>query len=478
MSKVAENSKGYPGRDSRDILGALASAFKSPAAHTTSPAAPTTVLTAPGKLGSSPPPPPAPVRRAVLAVRSTAPAATVSASQRAPKTATRPPRWLPIQSSVAGPSRALDTPSPVEQRRSSRARAPETPPSAQVAYRSAPEASPTAQGQFRMTQANKAKMTLGLLNLPKVYTNIHNSLKAQMQNVGWVNKSVSGAAAFDALCLYLMNLRSLRAFLPIWTGVDSEARRALADALKWLIGDVGQKEKLSRGQGNREYREAAGDNDDDDDGGQPAQRSRKRKRDPVSADLDRPSIMVTVVDPDALGAFFNVVLPPTYDWNDPQNEPLFIGILTKITFPELCNLILKHTAPGRAIRSIWGALDNVPPASNPPVRPMEVQIIDSEEVEGWLKNSVGRPRRILAVLHRAGAGANLGGAESPPLNRALPHIEEDDYTMIDIPAEDSDYEEGSHRINAKGLRVYLPRTDASNQRLIQTLVRRRDRQQV
>ncbi|KAH8144567.1 uncharacterized protein LAJ45_11401 [Morchella importuna] len=209
-------------------------------------------------------------------------------------------------------------------------------------------------------------MTLGLLNLPKVYTNIRNSLKAQMQNVGWVNKSVPGAAAFDALCLYVMNLCSLRAFLPIWTGVDSEARRVLADALKWLIGDVGQKEKLSRGQGNREYREAAGDSDDDDDGGQPAQRSRKRKRDPVSADLDRPSIMVTVVDPDALGAFFNVVPPPTYHWNYPQNEPSFIGILTKITFPELCNLILKHTAHSRAIRSIWGALDNVPPASNPP----------------------------------------------------------------------------------------------------------------
>ncbi|KAH8144653.1 uncharacterized protein LAJ45_11362 [Morchella importuna] len=199
--------------------------------------------------------------------------------------------------------------------------------SVQVAYTSASEASPTAQGQFRMTQANKAKMTLGLLNLPKVYTNIRNSLKAQMQNVGWVNKSVPWGS-------------SVRCSMP--------------------------KEKLSRGQGNREYREAAGDSDDDDDGGQPAQRSRKRKRDPVSADLDRPSIMVTVVDPDALGAFFNVVPPPTYHWNYPQNEPSFIGILTKITFPELCNLILKHTAHSRAIRSIWGALDNVPPASNPP----------------------------------------------------------------------------------------------------------------
>ncbi|KAH0604234.1 uncharacterized protein H6S33_006611 [Morchella sextelata] len=96
--------------------------------------------------------------------------------------------------------------------------------------------------------------------------------------------------------------------------------------------------------------------------------------------------MVTVVDPDALGAFFILTPPPTYDWNDPLNEPSFIGILTKITFPELCNLILKHIAPGRA------------------------------------------------------------------LNHAFSHIEEDDYSMIDLPAEDSDYEEGRHRINTKGLR--------------------------
>jgi hypothetical protein len=108
---------------------------------------------------------------------------------------------------------------------------------------------------------------------------------------------------------------------------------------------------------------------------------------------------------------------------------------------------------------------------------VEVQIPDSEELEYWLKKSNARPRRILAVLHRAGAGSTLGGAESPLLNSAFPHIEEDYYSMIDIPAENSDYEEGKHQINAKGLRVYMPRTDASNQRLIQILVRYRDRQQ-
>jgi hypothetical protein len=108
---------------------------------------------------------------------------------------------------------------------------------------------------------------------------------------------------------------------------------------------------------------------------------------------------------------------------------------------------------------------------------VKVQITDSEELEGWLKNSNARPQRILTVLHRVGTGANLGGTESPPLNPAFPHVEEDDYSMIDIPAKDSDYAEEKHRINAKVLGVYMPRTDASNQRLIQTLVRNRDRQQ-
>ncbi|KAH8146315.1 uncharacterized protein LAJ45_09758 [Morchella importuna] len=398
--------------------------------------------------------------------RSTGPAgsttpspAPVSAPPKvlAPETPPFKPRRPSQLFSSASPSELIDHPSPVRQRRIRPEPSPivqETSPSVQEIYPSIQETSPSSTA-FKMTQASKAKMTLGLLNLPKVYTSIRNSLKAEMQNVGWVNKSTSGMAAFNALCLYLMNLPSLNGFLPIWTGGDSDARRALASALQWLIADVGMKDRLSRGQGDRQFKEAAGDSDDDDDGGGQAarRRSRKGKEHAVPPELVRPSTMVTVVDPDALGAFFMLVPPPTYDWNDPLNEPSFIGILTKITFPELCNLILKHTAPGRAVRTIWGAIENVPPAAVPPVRPVEVQITDSEELEGWLKNSNARPRRILAVLHRAGAGANLGGAESPPLNPAFPHVEEDDYSMIDIPAEDSDYEEGKHRINAKGLRA-------------------------
>jgi hypothetical protein len=140
-------------------------------------------------------------------------------------------------------------------------------------------------------------------------------------------------------------------------------------------------------------------------------------------------------------------------------------------------LILKHTVPSRAVRTIWGAIENVPPPAVPTIRPVEIQITDPEQLEGWLKNSNTNPQRILAVLYKVGVGANLGDMESPPLNPAFPHVEEDDYSIIDIPAENSDYEEGKHQVNAKGLREYMPSTDASNQRLIQTLIRYRERQQ-
>ncbi|KAH0607332.1 uncharacterized protein H6S33_003320, partial [Morchella sextelata] len=226
-------------------------------------------------------------------------------------------------------------------------------------------------------------------------------------------------------------------FKPRCPSRDSDTRRALASALQWLIATVGMKDKLSRGQGDRQFKDAASDSDDDDAGGGKAarRRSRKGKEHVAPTELVRPFIMVSIVDPDAIGAFFILVPPPTYDWNDPLNQPPFIGTLTKIAFPELCNLILKYTAPGRAVRTIWGAIENVPPAAVPPVRPVEVQITDSEELE-----------------------------ESPPLNPAFPHVEEDDYSVIDIPAEDSDYEEGTiwtpAGIAAKRAADALPAADA------------------
>ncbi|KAH0604498.1 uncharacterized protein H6S33_006875, partial [Morchella sextelata] len=169
-------------------------------------------------------------------------------------------------------------------------------------------------------------MTFSLLNLPKVYTSIYNGLKVEIQN--------------------------------------------------WLILDVDMKDKLSRGQGDCQFKKPSGDSDDNDDG-------------------------VTIVDPDALSIFFILVPQPTYDWNDPLNEPPFIGIWTKKTFPELCNLILKYNAPGKAVRTMWEAIGNIPPVAVPPVQPVEVPITDSEKLDGWFKNSSARPWRILAVLYRA-----------------------------------------------------------------------------
>ncbi|KAH0604233.1 uncharacterized protein H6S33_006610 [Morchella sextelata] len=190
-----------------------------------------------------------------------------------PPPVTSPSCRRPIQTLVA----ESPSPLPVCQRQN----IPETPPGVQGACATVPEASlsigeistipqetPLTQRlPFKMTQASKAKMTLGLLNIPKVYILICNSLKTEIQNVGWVNKNTSGLAAFNALCLYSMNLPYLNSFLPFWTGVDSYTHGALARALQWLIGDIGTKDKLSRGQGDRQFKDVAGDSDDDDDGG-------------------------------------------------------------------------------------------------------------------------------------------------------------------------------------------------------------------
>jgi hypothetical protein len=151
-------------------------------------------------------------------------------------------------------------------------------------------------------------------------------------------------------------------------------------ALQSLVADVCKNDKLPRGQGDRQFKEAAGNSDDNDDGGGQGagRRSRKGKVNAVPSELMRLSIIVTMLDSDALGPSFILLPPPTYYCNDPLNEYLFIGILTKITFPELYNLILKHTIHGRAVKTIWRAIENVLPTAVPPVRPVELQITDSE----------------------------------------------------------------------------------------------------
>jgi hypothetical protein len=143
--------------------------------------------------------------------------APVSAPPKAlvPETATFKPRCPAWLFSSASPSELTDHPLPVRQRQIRPEPSPivqetslivqETSLIIQETSSSGQEISSSSRA-FQMTQATKAKMTLGLLNPPKVYTSIRKGLKAEMQNVGWVNKNSSGLTAFNALCLYLMNL--------------------------------------------------------------------------------------------------------------------------------------------------------------------------------------------------------------------------------------------------------------------------------
>lgn len=89
-------------------------------------------------------------------------------------------------------------------------------------------------------------------------------------------------------------------------------------------------------------------------------------------------------------------------------------------------------------------------------RAVEVPITVSEEIESWLMNNNTRLWRPLVVLHRAAIGDRLLGAECPLFNLAFPHIGKADYSIINIAAKNSDYEEGKNRKYAKGLSVYMP----------------------
>ncbi|RPB11290.1 hypothetical protein P167DRAFT_546362 [Morchella conica CCBAS932] len=104
-----------------------------------------------------------------------------------------------------------------------------------------------------MTQASNSKMILGILNLPKVYTSISNSLKVEMNNEYRQFKEPANSSDYH----------------------------------------------------------------DDDRGRAVRRRSRKGKERAIPLELLQSSIMVTVVDPDIPGAFFILVPSPIYDWNIP-----------------------------------------------------------------------------------------------------------------------------------------------------------------
>lgn len=187
--------------------------------------------------------------------------------------------------------------------------------------------------------------------------------------------------------------------------------------------------------------------------------------------------MVTVVDPDAI-APYDPDIVPNYTWDNPYNEHSFIGVLTGELFSRLCKMIMKHTMPDRVIRTIRGAIANaLPPLPGAPQNDLPVvQITDSEELEGWLANTTARLQRVLAILHREQAGFGESGNESPPSHQRFPHIEETDYSILDIPAEDPSFDP-HFRVTNTGCRVNMPRTFESFQRIIQEYVVRRDRQQ-
>ncbi|KAL0630443.1 hypothetical protein Q9L58_010710 [Maublancomyces gigas] len=227
------------------------------------------------------------------------------------------------------------------------------------------------------------------------------------------------------------------------------------------MADVEAKEQKSAGAGDRQFRVVVADEADDkddheDDEGE--ERSAKRSQVASVALLDaptasmpaRPPIHIDTIDPDATD-----IAHGQYPWSGPGNRLAYTGVLARLTLRELVNLSKKHMPEGRAVQAIFGATDNPPTAAGadgPFSNPAHIQLTDAEKVEAWVTSSYARPLRAQVVLHRA-----LRSDQTPP-PYDFAYIENDDYTMIDMPAEDSDCDENMP-VTKEGKRVGMPRTD-------------------
>ncbi|KAL0631153.1 hypothetical protein Q9L58_009986 [Maublancomyces gigas] len=76
---------------------------------------------------------------------------------------------------------------------------------------------------------------------------------------------------------------------------------------------------------------------------------------------------------------------------------------------------------------------------------------DGEEFEPWVARTNGRPSRGQAVLDKA-----LGEVRTPPSD-GFEYIENENYTIIDMPAEDSDHDKNMP-VTKDGKGVGMPRT--------------------
>lgn len=330
---------------------------------------------------------------------------------------------------------------------------------------------------------SEVKATLQLTGKSGSYLRLRKDLAAHMSATGWRNKTYSGEVAYDALCSWLSQHRYLKGLRR--TSVNrgeksSEASEAIGKAFQALIADVGAKECKSAGASDRNFRTEDPDEAEEEDEDEEEEHPRKRKRvasgtlavTPATSVAARPPVHVHMVDPDAEGA------PPhgPYPWFGRGTRPAYTRVLAYLIMRELVNLARKHMAPERAARDFYGAIETPGPApANAPYDvpygdPACVQLTDAEEVEAWVSSSNARPLRVLVVLHRT-----QRGIQTPP-PPGFPYVHDQDYTMLDMPAEDSDHDE-KMRVNRHGMKVAMPRTDEPFQRLIRKIVIRRDRQQ-
>jgi hypothetical protein len=102
----------------------------------------------------------------------------------------------------------------------------------------------------------EVKAALQLVGKDKAYLRLCKELAAQMLATSWVNKTVSGEAAFKALCDWISKHIYIKAIRPTWKDPkkkNPKASQNIQKAVQALIADVGSKEKKSAGAGKQNF---------------------------------------------------------------------------------------------------------------------------------------------------------------------------------------------------------------------------------
>ncbi|KAG0643955.1 hypothetical protein HOY80DRAFT_997369 [Tuber brumale] len=158
----------------------------------------------------------------------------------------------------------------------------------------------------------------------------------------------------------------------------------------------------------------------------------------------------------------------------------WLGVLKHYTLQELGEAVCKHLDDGEHPQKLVGIIEDIQPLNATPDGTHQVELIDDEQVNAWVRLSNARPLTVACFLHRAPAPPPDGPPDAPLVGPNTPlarhgdcYSEPGQFDVAELytePASDSELEDDlAHRTKR---RKGFPRSDGSWRRRIQTNNRR------